>query len=64
MSTWQMLIQLTVVAAAATLLFHRSVAERIIEAINRFRGGPRTPMHPSPAGDTAFLRKRQKTVRF
>jgi hypothetical protein len=48
----------------AMLLFQRGFREAVIEAIDRFRGGPRTPMHPSPAGDVAHLRKPQKTVRF
>jgi len=54
-----------VLAAGVTLLVlnrHR-VAEEIIEAIDKFRGGgPRTPMHPSPAGDGALLRRRSRKV--
>jgi hypothetical protein len=39
------------------------MAEEIIEAIDRFRGGgPPTPMHPSPAGDDALLRMRPGKV--
>jgi len=56
------------VAAAAVLfyLFRREQAKRLTHdfaeelqrAIDRFRGGgPGTPMHPSPAGDVAHLRK-------
>jgi hypothetical protein len=48
----------------ALLVFKpRPVAEEIIEAIDKFRGGgPRTPMHPSPAGDGALLRRRSRKV--
>ena len=39
----------------------RGLLDAVIEAIERFRGGgPPTPMHPSPAGDDAFLRKRSR----
>ena len=35
-------------------------AEELEAALDRFRGGgPPTPMHPSPAGDDAFLRRRR-----
>jgi hypothetical protein len=49
-----------VVAAAATVILyfrHREIAEAIEVFKNNFpRGGPPTPMHPSPAGDDSFLR--------
>jgi hypothetical protein len=36
-----------------------ALAERFEEEVNNFpRGGPPTPMHPSPAGDDALLRRR------
>jgi len=42
----------------ATLL-----AEEFNEAIDKLRGGgPPTPMHPSPAGDDALLRRLPKKV--
>jgi len=53
-------------AAVLAILFFRgrSQAARAIEAfaeaIDNFRGGPPTPMHPSPAGDDALLRARSK----
>jgi hypothetical protein len=51
------------VCAALLVLNPRRVAEKIIEAINNFpRGGPPAPMHPSPAGDDALLRRRSKKV--
>ena len=35
--------------------------DAIIDAFNNFRdGGPRTPMHPSPADDSALLRRRSR----
>lgn len=42
--------------------FKRWILEALIEAINNFRGGPPTPMHPSPAGDDALLRRPSKKV--
>jgi hypothetical protein len=54
-----------VLAAGVTLLVFkpRPMAEKIIEAIDKFRGGgPPTPMHPSPAGDDALLRMRPGKV--
>ena len=59
------LLFLTFVAVSA-LLFRRWMLDAVIEALNdladHFRGGPRTPMHPSPANDSALLRKRHKKV--
>jgi hypothetical protein len=37
--------------------------DELIEELNNFRGGPRTPMHPSPANDGALLRRRSRTVK-
>ena len=54
------IVLLLIVAAAAALLFRRSTLDVLIEAINNFRGGPPTPMHPSPADDSALLRKRAR----
>jgi hypothetical protein len=47
----------------AFLVFLRSqrwLLDALIEAINNFRGGPPTAMHPSPADDSALLRKRSR----
>jgi hypothetical protein len=48
----------------AALAVHRELRQALIEALNdfrnNFRGGPPTPMHPSPAGDSALLRKRKR----
>ena len=58
-------------AGCALLLFKRRrvkefatlMAERLQEEIDNFpRGGPPTPMHPSPAGDDALLRRPSKKV--
>jgi len=46
--------------ALVALFFRRSMVDAVIEAINNFRGGPPTPMHPSPANDSALLRKRAR----
>jgi hypothetical protein len=37
--------------------------DTVMEAIDNFRGGPPTPMHPSPAGDDALLRARSKKAK-
>lgn len=49
-------------AALAALFFRRWMLDALIEAINNFRGGPPTPMHPSPADDGALLRRRSRKV--
>ena len=44
-------------------LFRRwRLLDALIEELNNFRGGPRTPMHPSPANDGALLRKRSRRI--
>jgi hypothetical protein len=48
------------VALLLTLCFQRRLLDAIIEAINNFRGGPPTAMHPSPADDGALLRRRSR----
>ena len=53
------IVRLFLCAAAAVILF--SFRQQIKEAMERFtdnfpRGGPPTPMHPSPAGDDIFLK--------
>lgn len=45
---------------ALLILKHREVREAIENFRDNFpRGGPGTPMHPSPAGDDALLRHRR-----
>jgi hypothetical protein len=57
-----LLLKLAVVLALLTL-FHPSMRNAWIKAMNdfatNFRGGPPTPMHPSPADDARLLRKRR-----
>ena len=48
------------VALLVTLCRQRWLLDAVIEAINNFRGGPPTAMHPSPADDSALLRKRSR----
>ena len=47
-------------AGLVALFFQRWMVDALIEAINNFRGGPPTPMHPSPSNDAALLRKRSR----
>jgi hypothetical protein len=54
------LISAILVALLLTLCFQRWLLDAVIEAINNFRGGPPTPMHPSPADDGALLRRRSR----
>jgi hypothetical protein len=51
---------LLLVALLVTLCFQRRLLDALIEAINNFRGGPPTTMHPSPADDGALLRRRSR----
>jgi hypothetical protein len=56
-------LALILVALLAIVCFKRWMLDALIEAIERFRGGgPPTPMHPSPVGDAALLRKRSRKV--
>ena len=52
--------RLVLAAAVALLFFKRNEVKEMLEKfMNNFpRGGPRTPMHPSPAGDDALLRRK------
>jgi hypothetical protein len=42
------------------LVSRRGLVDALIEAINRFRGGPPAAMHPSPLNDSILLRKRSR----
>ena len=57
-----LLLKFVVVLALLTLLLP-SMRDALIKAlnefVNNFRGGPPTPMHPSPADDLVLLRKRR-----
>ena len=46
------------VALLVILCFQRRLLDALIEAINNFRGGPPTAMHPSPSDDAALLRRK------
>jgi len=48
--------------AGVALFFRRWMLDALIEEINNFRGGPPTPMHPSPADDGALLRRRSRKI--
>ena len=56
----QILFLTILVALLVVLCFQRRLLEALIEAIDNFRGGPPTAMHPSPADDGALLRKRSR----
>jgi hypothetical protein len=58
-----MIAQLAVViaAAACVMYWHREIAQAIRNFKDNFpRGGPPSPMHPSPAGDHEFLRTKPR----
>jgi hypothetical protein len=59
--TGSIIVFLSLVAVVA-LFSRRSTIDALIEAINNFRGGPPTAMHPSPADDAALLRRRARKV--
>jgi hypothetical protein len=51
--------EILVLASLAILCFGgrrlSDLADELRDALNNFRGGPPTPMHPSPANDSALL---------
>jgi hypothetical protein len=56
----QILFLAILVAGLVVLSFQRWLLDALIEAIDNFRGGPPTGMHPSPADDGALLRRRSR----
>jgi DNA-damage-inducible protein J len=48
------------VASLVILCFQRRLLDALIEAIDNFRGGPPTAMHPSPSDDGALLRRKSR----
>jgi hypothetical protein len=56
------IILFLIFVAGSALFFRRWMLEALIEAINNFRGGPPTPMHPSPANDGVLLRRRSRKI--
>jgi hypothetical protein len=53
-----------VLIAAGLLLMHRGLVQdmavKFAEAVDNFRGGPPSPMHPSPVNDAALLRRKRR----
>jgi hypothetical protein len=45
-------------AILVILCFQRRLRDALIEAVDNFRGGPPTAMHPSPSNDGALLRRK------
>ena len=56
------IVLLLIIVAVVALFFRRWMLDALIEEINNFRGGPPTPMHPSPADDGALLRRRSRKI--
>lgn len=40
----------------------RRLLDAVIEAIDKFRGGPPSAMHPCPSNDAALLRRRGRKI--
>jgi hypothetical protein len=55
----QILMLAISIAALVTLCTQQRLVQAVIDAINNFRGGPPTAMHPSPSNDTALLLRRR-----
>jgi hypothetical protein len=51
-----------ILVAVVELFFRRWMLDALIEEVKNFRGGPPTPMHPSPADDGALLRRRSRKI--
>ena len=56
----QIIFLLLLVTGLVILSFQRWLLDALIEAINNFRGGPPTAMHPSPSNDSVLLLRRRK----
>ncbi len=56
------LVSASILSGMAVLFLRRDLLEKLIEALNNFRGGPPTAMHPSPADDGRLLRRRARKV--
>jgi hypothetical protein len=58
------IVSLLFLGGAVALLSRRWMLDALIDGIHEiadhFRGGPPTPMHPSPADDAALLRRRSR----
>jgi hypothetical protein len=53
---------LMLLAFFGALVFHQSLRDALVEALENFRGGPPTPRHPLPADDGVILRRRRSRV--
>jgi hypothetical protein len=51
------IFSLVLAALLLFLLSQRWLMDALIQAIKNFRGGPPTPMHPSPSDDSVLLRR-------
>lgn len=60
--TWTVVLVALAIGTAGWK-YWREFAEAIREALDNFRGGPPTPMHPSPAADAVLLLRRRKKIR-
>ena len=62
MGQTNLIVWLLFLGAVVALFSRRAALDTLIDGINdiadNFRGGPPTPMHPSPADDGALLRRR------
>jgi hypothetical protein len=47
-------------ALLVILCFQRRLLDALIDAINSFRGGLPTAMHPSPSNDGTLLRRKSR----
>jgi DNA-damage-inducible protein J len=56
----EILFSVILVASLVTLCFQRRLRDALIEAIDNFRGGPPTAMHPSPSDDSVLLRRKSR----
>jgi hypothetical protein len=56
------IVLVLILVAVVALFFRRWMLDALIEELNNFRGGPPTPMHPSPADDGALLRRRSRKI--
>ena len=54
----EILFPAILLAILVILCFQRRLRDALIEAVDNFRGGPPTAMHPSPSNDGALLRRK------
>ena len=60
------IVSLLMLVGVIALLSRRWMLDALIdgihEIVDNFRGGPPTPMHPSPVDDGALLRRRSPKI--